>query len=684
MSKTEQIEELPLEQAEKEKKPEEQKELPRYFKEGNAWFRRGDDDSAQILTNFHLELKKIVKKYDYENRRWERSFDVQFHYDYEGRKVTSPIIELLPKQTGVPTEFSNAIWDVDFRSCYIQNPISLKAFITHLYHEQKPKEVRVYDYFGFININREPYYLCKNALIKLSRQYGEPSMFIAPDQDGVFKVSDDLHVTIDPHLEGIPWLENLGVGEDGMYKDPIFDNPYYERNKYMVAFQEIEEHLQEMVSGQQAETKPEGSLILGYVFSHLIFDEIFTTFNHVVYLYLYGKGNTGKNSLIEIIRIFFGLPFAASPNPTLSALETLLGTHSKIPLWMDEFIPENTPGKQNHIKDQFWNSYFQLIHRPVSSRNRYKTAAPKPVRASVLFSSNYLPKSDHFNSRTLKIEYRLDKRGAEHHYRWLQNNRSDLQYMFMAALDESKRMNSKFIKKELFYLKKRLYEVCKSKLSELKEREGAVYTLHDRQVEQFAALYLSYNLFSGQSYYQELENYHNEQDSKVADTLREMIDMNEDQRLFKYCVQAIVKHSLEEAEKDALTEFLDVISDLVRSPGNPNHIQLEHEFHWAGEDLLIFWSKVWNRYVKQVGPAEAVQVKTQIEKSMNALDSKGGRHNVNWTDKKTTGKTVRGKGYRIMNAAQDPRFALAFEYPDMKSIEHNAGETTENDESTPF
>lgn len=634
-----------------------------FFKEGNAWFKRtGDDDQdRKILTNFQLQLLRIVKKYDHENRTWERHFDVNFIYHYKGREIISSTIQLRPEQTGTPAEFSKAIWDVDFRTCYITNAIELKQFITFLYQQQNPKEVRIYDYFGFIRIDHEQYYLAKNVLIKIKQEQVGPSEFIAPDPDGTFKVNDRLHIGLDESLDGIPYFDNLGVAEDGFYKSG-FDVANLSDQIYSSTFQDVEHHMQQMISGQQEESLPEGSLALGYIFSHIIFNEIFTAFNHIIFFYLHGPGNTGKNSFGEIIYSAFGLPIGGRNNPTLSALETYFSQYSKIPLWVDEFVPENTPGKKNHIMDQNWNSYFQLTPRMVSSRNsRYKTAAPKPVRSSVLFCSNYLPKSDHFSSRLLKIEYNREKRGKEEHYRALQGLRSEIQSLFFSAMSRSWEMKSSYIQKELFYLKKVMSDEVKKRLAKMNTDEKVTYTLHDRQLEQFISLWLSYYLFKDRFYYTQLSNYHEEESPELKESLRSVLDKSIGSAFWEYCANAIVKHSLEEAQKDAFTEFLDVIADLVNSPSSPNWIIQERHFHWTGEDLLIYWSPVWNRYVKQVGAQEAVQVKSYIYKCMDALDEKKCRHNVNWSNAEA-GEIVRGKGYRIMAAAQDPRFALAFKY----------------------
>lgn len=639
-----------------------------FFKDGNAWFKRTGDDGKErkIVTNFQLQILRIVKKYDHENRTWERHFDVNFIYFYNKREIISSTIQLRPEQTGTPAEFSKAIWDVDFRTCYITNAIELKQFITFLYQQQNPKEVRIFDYFGFIRIDRQDYFLAKNVLVKIRRDIEEVSKFIAPDPDGTFKVNEQLYIGVDEALDGIPYFENLGVPEDGFYKSG-FDLGNLSDQIYRSTFQTVEHHLKQMISGQANESLPEGSLALGFLFSHIIFNDIFTAFNHIIFFYLHGPGNTGKNSFGEIIYSAFGLPIGGRNNPTLSALETYFSQYSKIPLWVDEFVPENTPGKKNHISDQNWNSYFQLTPRMVSSRNsRYKTAAPKPVRSSVFFCSNYLPKSDHFSSRLLKVEYNREKRGKEEHYRALQALRSEIQSLFLSAVGRSWEMKSSFIQKELFYLKKVMSEEVKSRLQKINTDDKVTYTLHDRQLEQFISLWLSYHLFKDRYYYTQLENYHNETNPELKNSVRNILNMEHGIAFWEYCITAIIKHSLEEAQKDSFTEFLDVIADLVNSPSSPNYIMQEHHFHWTGEDLLIFWSPVWNRYVKQVGAQEAVQVKSHIYKTMDSLDEKKSRHNVNWSNA-DAGKVVRGKGYRIMAAAHDPRFALAFNYHSNKA-----------------
>lgn len=662
-----QTEELPLSDSNGQATDPQVTDPVKFYREGNCWYHKSSVDSKpdSILTNFHIELIRIIQKYNYQDRRWERFFNVQIQYNYKGREIISPVMNLEPKQTGVPTEFANAIWEIDFRTCYIQNPIALKSFMTHLYREHNPKEVRILDHFGFVTIDRNPYYLAKNTLIPLNENEEGLLVFKAPDQDSDFQVSDSFHVALDPDLDGEPWIDNLGVGEDGIYKQAWEE--LLDASHYRMIWIEAEVELSEMIAGQDSASVPEGSLVLGYVFSHLIFDEIYTTFNHVIYLYLYGPGNSGKGSLCEIILSFFGLPFYPSPNPTKSALETLLSTHSKIPLWIDEFVPEHTPGKRNMIPDQYWNSYFQLTDRRVSSTNRYKVAAPKPIRASVLFCSNYLPKTDHFNSRLLKLEYTVSKRGDERHYRTLQQMREELQTLFLSAIRRRQQMSSTLIRRELYYLKTRLHEQAKIRLDRREEAEGIQYTLHDRQTEQYAAICLAYYLFeSSSAYYQELQEIEQESEKSSPDPellshMRQLLDENQKRPLFQYCIEAIVKHSREEAERDPLSEFLEVVGDLTRSADSQNYIQKEKHFHWSGDgDLLLWWAAVWNRYAKHVGIQQAAEIKGQVTKAMDALDEKGCRHNVNWTATSLNG-SVRQWGYRIANAGEDERLKRVFQ-----------------------
>lgn len=658
--KTKQTEELPLNNGQQNEDTEPVKKEEPYFREGNCWYMRTGDpkDPTKILTNFHLELVRILEKYNYEERRWERWFDVYIEYYYKKRHIKSPIITLSPRQAGVPVEFANAIWDVDFRTCYISSAITLKSFVTYLYREQRPKEVRVYDHFGFIKIDSKQYYLTSNALVELRSDPHEPMLFHARGEDGTFPIGDDRYIMLDPNLDVVPWLDGIGPEEDGLYKKAD-SSLYLDKGFFAGAFKDIQDNLSQMISGKDPLHLPEGQLVLGYVYSYLLFDEIFLTFNHVVYLYLYGPGNSGKGSLCEIILSFFGLPFYPHPNPTVSALETLLGIHSKVPLWIDEFVPEETPGKKHTIKDQYWNSYFQLTHRPVSSRDsRYKTAAPKPVRANVLFASNYIPRSDHFSSRLIRMEYKVEKRGGERHYRELQNSRDTLQRLFFSAMYFRRSYNNRYLRAELLYVKDRLYRAARAELE--KPENNNPWTLHDRQAEQYACMWLGYQLFKNprfgdndpleeRGYYARMDVYYSEKENTDPERCRKLLDVED--TLFTYCVQQLVRNAQAEAERDSFTDFLDVVGDLVRSPDNPNHIKVEKHFHWSdGGDLYMYWSAVWNRFAKQVGQAEAVMIKTYVSKKMDELDIKGKRHTVNWSSQDMM-EAVRVKGYKIVDAA---------------------------------
>src|SRR5699024_9155263 len=132
---------------------------------------------------------------------------------------------------------------------------------------------------------------------------------------------------------------------------------------FELKLQEVEKHFCSMVGGE-TEFRQWGKLLLGYVFSYLFFEDIYNQFKHVIFLYFYGEGNVGKGEVAKLIQDFYGINHLDSLNtPTARPVDNALEIKSQIPQWIDEHVPQ-VPGKDAQIKDQVWNSWFELKPRP--------------------------------------------------------------------------------------------------------------------------------------------------------------------------------------------------------------------------------------------------------------------------------------------------------------------------------
>jgi len=471
-------------------------------------------------------------------------------------------------------------------------------------------------------------------------------------------VDGDHYIQLDPNLEPAPHFD-LGPVDmrTGMYLQDM--KALLKESDFTNAMDPVSDRLNKMVSGQ-VEGSREGELIAAYLFSYLFFDDIYKTFTHIIFLYIYGRANTGKGKLSEIILSFFGIPFIDSmTHPTKAALENNLASHSQIPAWIDEFVPELS-GHKSHIPDQLFNTWFELRTRNISSYGNRKKNENKISRTMLMFCSNYLPETDHLNSRLLKIEYSVVKRGDETHYYWLANNKQLLQQLFLSSLQWYHRYDRTFYCNLLVIYKKKFKQEVSTLLREKMDRSGLSYNLEDRQIEQMAALCATW-LFVRQRETEISILKKNIETEEKTESQVKFINTRLQTGLYQFSLGFLADNAQQVGMNDPLAEFLGTIGYLV-----DDHTINEKHYSWTKEgDLKIWFNGVWTAYEKFKGNISTN--KELIRRMISGLSKNPGGSTVVWSARNMN-RPVRQWGYWIKDAKEDKRFVYAFQWEDPSEL----------------
>ena len=360
--------------------------------------------------------------------------------------------------------------------------------------------------------------------------------------------------------------------------------------------------------------------------------------------------------MADLILSFFGIPSSNNQNqPTIRALENAMSSHSKVPCWIDEFVPES-PNNKAKISDQLFNVWYELRTRPTSSGANRKRNEEKIVRCMLMFCSNFVPVADHLNSRALKFEYNFHKRGDESHYYWLAERKAELQRLYIGYMSMYSNIDRKNLRHELIAMKGIVRSEANKLIEIKKKRMGGEYNLEDRQVESIAALVVSYNEFNGYNnvikmYLDKLDETN---DQAMADVLIESIAVHRKSSIvFTHGIKFLAENAMKVGERDALTEFLSTIEYMV-TEGNIN----EKYYGWMGDDLKIWFEGLWIAYVDRV--RDRAVTKDTVRGKIAALASRPEPTTMNWTD--NFGNIHRKHGFRITNASKDHRFQYCFKH----------------------
>jgi hypothetical protein len=162
-------------------------------------------------------------------------------------------------------------------------------------------------------------------------------------------------------------------------------------------------------------------LALGWVKACVYATEIFNCFKFFPFLFLYGKHQSGKNTLARWLLAFFGLSGADGESiseSTQTGISRRLSYFSSMPVWLDEYRNDKKVTKLNG----FLRNVFNRIGAVKGIKKEFGTRGVT-VRATIILSGEQLPEDPGLRSRCIPVQLRKKDRKDEL-YNWI-NNASD-------------------------------------------------------------------------------------------------------------------------------------------------------------------------------------------------------------------------------------------------------------------
>lgn len=626
-----------------------------------CWKKRKGDDSFDIVTDFDIVLNSIIERYNLKEQEWERYYEATLVFERLGKRINKDI-KLDPGDVHGADEFSKAVWEKDVLRVNNLRKHEMRDFWFHVNAHFEPRIVREYNHYGFITFEDQKYYLADNVLVKFPADKDHRLELIAI-QNGAFPLDENKFVMPPDDALHLPHFQ-MGVPQGGQFKakmNQLMDSALFKKN-----LKEVEHHFCRMV-GADTSYNNWGKLLLGYIFSYLFFDDIYDHFKHIIFLYFYGEGNVGKGEAAKIIQNFYGINHLDSLNtPTARTVDNALESKSQIPQWIDEHVPE-VPGKDAQIKDQTWNSWFELKPRPTSMRkgNTWATER-KEVRTMPLFCSNFRPKTDHLLSRCLILEYTKKKRGEEKHLQWLKGETELLQLLMLSFMQHYNTID----RDAFIWDVERLRSDLKADIKEELKQRNDNPILQDRQIAQFAVLLTVYHWLD-EEYRVQIslcaekaklmmadENRTNKKllKDRLGMDLRGMVD----QELYQFVKDEIIESAIVAAQNDPLTDYIETLGTLIQAGSiTPNH------YNWTDNGHLKIWAKaVWDEYLAAKRGTDDIVRREFVEdklKQISELDDSGGLKTVVWQPRNAM-KATRQKGFYIKDAWQYDVIRNAFQF----------------------
>lgn len=629
-----------------------------------CWSQRNGDVLVPV-TEFDVILQSVIEKWNMETQAYDKYYAGKVRYLKYGRPVDAKF-ELTPSQTHSVDEFSKAMWQIDNLIVKNLKNEQMRVFWFHVDLNYKPRVIREYDHYGFIDFEGEKFFLGENVLIRFPKTEHEEIKLIGI-KEGSFPVGNNKYIKPPSDAIHLPHLE-LGVldSKSGTFKKAT--NLLYDQTMFEQRLKEVEKHFCGMVGGD-SEFGEWGKLLLAYVFSYVYFDEIYDHLKHVIFIYLYGEGNVGKGEVAKRILDFFGINYLDSLNtPPARSVDTALQQKSKIPQWIDEHVPQ-VPGQNAKIDDQIWNSWFELKPRPTNMMKKNSNSwgtERKEVRTMPLFCSNFKPQSDHLLSRSLIIEYRKSTRGPEEHLRWLKSEKQQLQFLLISFLKNYNKLDRDLFVWDIDRFATRLKDDVKAAL----KKRNVVAVLQDRQISQFATLITVYHwmwsdyrnlLAENQPVIIEHENAaDSEIDKQFYKNVVKSLDTHLDNKLYDFIKYELIKTSIQTALHDPLTEYIETIATLIQA-GKVT----EYHFNWTKEGVLKIWSKgIWDEYEAAKRNTDGMVRRDVVEEKLRHIsdvDKHGQLKTINWSITYNN-EDQRVKGFYIKDAVHKELFRIAFKW----------------------
>ncbi len=223
-----------------------------------------------------------------------------------------------------------------------------------------------------------------------------------------------------PDENGIFWIGSQGfkpvplniVGENIQSLPAVVQLPEGETDRFLV---QTLASLKENIGGYQP------WLAIGWIKACVYATEIFNRFRFFPFLFLYGKHQSGKNTLARWLLAFFGLSDSDGESiseSTQTGISRRLSYFSNMPVWLDEYRNDRKVTKL----DGFLRNVFNRIGAVKGIKKEFGTRGVT-VRAALILSGEQLPVDPGLRSRCIPIQLKKKDRKDEL-YNWI-NNTSD-------------------------------------------------------------------------------------------------------------------------------------------------------------------------------------------------------------------------------------------------------------------
>lgn len=128
-------------------------------------FRWIHKESGKVVTDFDIILRSVIEKWNKDEQEWERTYVGELSYLKRGKPIRKPF-KFEPAETHSVSEFSSAVWDKDTLLVKNMRNDDMRLFWYCVDYYYEPRIIREFDHYGFIEFEKEPFFLTDNVLVR--------------------------------------------------------------------------------------------------------------------------------------------------------------------------------------------------------------------------------------------------------------------------------------------------------------------------------------------------------------------------------------------------------------------------------------------------------------------------------------------------------------------------------------
>ena len=352
--------------------------------------------------------------------------------------------------------------------------------------------------------------------------------------------------TIAPDETGIIWIGSQGfkplplnVVGDNIENLPTVTQLPQDETDHLLA--QTLASLKENIGGYQ------GWLAIGWIKACVYATEIFHRFKFFPFLFLYGKHQSGKNTLARWLLAFFGLSDTDGESiseSTQTGISRRLSYFSNMPVWLDEYRNDKKVIKL----DGFLRNVFNRIGAVKGIKKEFGTRGVT-VRATLILSGEQLPQDPGLRSRCIPIQLKKRDRKDEL-YNWINNASDKFSAITLKWVVEKNDQSVKNLLADIETLKDELTSKC-----ELDTRLAEVYAV----------------------------------------PIAAFLSIKKDEEFYKWAIEEAKRDKQSKEEEQILNRFLDDFEALVRKGDIPEGYYEVDQF--KGE-IRLYFSGIYNIWQK--------------------------------------------------------------------------------------